>query len=292
MKRIMNTALTVLMAGAISLVAQQKGASKGPMPKSKGESEAVNALIAAQQKGDADAIIAAAENLVTKYKDTEYRDTALYLEAIAYQQKGDKDKMQVYLERTLTANPKHLQAPLMLAEMTIQGAREHDLDLNDKLAKADKYANDAITNINAAEKPNPQLTDTQWEEAKKDMLAEAHDALGLSALERKNYDQAISEFKTAVEGAAHPQPAYEVRLASAYQQAGKNDDAVTVAEKIMAEPACGAPPAGPVTNCAPQQIKSIAQAVRAAAKVAQNGGKPLTAPATQPPPQVQIQPKQ
>ena len=278
MKRIMNTALIVLMAGAATLVAQQKGASKGPMPKSKGESEAVSALIAAQQKGDADAVITAAENLVTKYKDTEYRATALYLEAIAYQQKGDKDKMQVYLERTLAADPKNLQAPLMLSEMTIQGAREHDLDLNDKLAKAEKYANDAIANINGADKPNPALTDQQWDEAKKDMLAEAHDALGLSALQRKSYDQAITEFKTAVDGAAHPQPAYEVRLASAYQQAGKNDEAITVAEKVMNE------------QQAPQQIRSVAQAIRAQAVVAKNGGKPVNA--TQPPPQVQIQPKQ
>jgi tetratricopeptide (TPR) repeat protein len=279
MKRIMNTALIVLMAGGTALVAQ-KGASKGPMPKSKGESEAVNALIAAQQKGEADAVITAAENLLTKYKDTEYKDTALYLEAIAYQQKGDKDKMQVYLERTLAANPKNLQAPLMLAELTIQGAREHDLDFNDKLATADKYANAAIANINASEKPNPQLTDQQWDEAKKDMLAEAHDSLGLSALQRKNYDQAITEFKTAVDGAAHPQPAYEVRLASAYQQAGKNDEAITVAEKVMNE------------QQAPQQIRSIAQAIRAQAVVAKNGGKPVTAPATQPPAQVPIQPKQ
>jgi hypothetical protein len=78
----------------------------------------------------------------------------------------------------------------------------------------------------------------------------------------------------AVDGAAHPQPAFEVRLASAYQQAGKNDEAITTAEKVMAE------------QQTPQQIKSVAQAVRAAAVVAKNGGKPVNAPA--PPPQVDI----
>jgi tetratricopeptide (TPR) repeat protein len=274
MKRIMIGAILVLMAAVPALLAQQKGNAKGPAPKSRPEAEAVNALITAQQQNSPDAVITAAENLLTKFKDTEYKDTALFMEALAYQAKGDKDKMQIYLERSLAANPKNFQASLRLAEATIQGTREHDLDRDDKLAKADKYANDAIASINAAEKPNPALSDQQWDEAKKDLIAEAHDALGLSALQRKNYDQAINEFKTAVDGAATPQPAFEVRLASAYQQAGKNDEAITVAEKVMNE------------QQTPQQIRSVAQAVRAAAVVAKNGGKPVTAPA--PPPQVEI----
>jgi tetratricopeptide (TPR) repeat protein len=161
----------------------------------------------------------------------------------------------------------------MLADLTVQQTREHDLDRDEKLAKADKYANDAIATITAAAKPNPQLSDQQWEEAKKDLIAQAHDALGMSALQRKNYDVAITELKSAVDGAAHPEPAFEVRLASAYQQSGKNDEAITLAEKIMAEAQT------------PQQIKSVAQAIRAAAVVAKNGGKPASQNA---PPQIEV----
>jgi len=63
----------------------------------------------------------------------------------------------------------------------------------------------------------------------------------------------------ASEGAAHPEPAYSVRLASAYQGAGKNDEAIAVAEKVMKRP------------YESPQIKSVAQAVRAAAVVAKRG---------------------
>ena len=161
--------------------------------------------------------------------------------------------------------------------VTVQGTREHDLDRDEKLAKAGKYANDGIAAVNEATKPNPNLTDAQWEEAKKDMIAQAHDVLGMSALETKKFDVAINEFKTAVEGGAHPEPAYSVRLASAYQGAGKNDDAIATAEKVMNDPTV------------PAAIKSVAQSVRAQAvlaKRAASGGQP--AGATPPPAQIEV----
>jgi lipopolysaccharide biosynthesis regulator YciM len=280
MKRTILTGVLVLATGVSGLMAQKnkkdqpqqkEQASAGPKM-SPGEAQALQALAAAQ--GKPDETIVAAENLLTKYADTTYKDTALFMEAIAYQQKGDKDKMQIFAERALAANPKNFQASLMLADLTVQQTREHDLDRDEKLAKADKYANDSIATITATAKPNPQLSDQQWEDAKKDLIAQAHDALGMSALQKKNYDLAITELKAATEGAAHAEPAFQVRLASAYQQAGKNDEAIALAEKVMNDAQT------------PQQIKSVAQAIRAAAVVAKNGGKPLNAPA--PPPQIEV----
>src|SRR5581483_4235711 len=98
----------------------------------------------------------------------------------------------------------------------------------------------------------------------------------LSALQRQDYNTAITEFKTAVAGAAHVQPAFEVRLASAYPQAGKNDEAIATAQKVMDE------------ADTPQQIKSVAQSIRAAATVAKNG--PAKPAGQAPPPQVQVNP--
>ena len=269
MKRTMIAGMLALAAGVTGLMAQKgkdKGsdapaataapAATGQKVKSAEEGKAVTALVQAQ--GNPDKVIAAAEDLLTKYADTEFKDTALYMEAVSYQQKGDREKMQLYAERTVAANPKQFQASLMLAEATVQQTREHDLDRDEKLAKADKYANDAISAINEAAKPAPQITDQQWTEAKKDLIAEAHDALGMSALLRKNYDGAISELKLAVEGAAHPEPAFQVRLASAYQSAGKYDESIATAEKVMNDP------------LAAQQIKQIAQAIRAGSVVAKN----------------------
>ncbi|HEY1240378.1 MAG TPA: hypothetical protein VGF16_07460 [Bryobacteraceae bacterium] len=246
---------------------------KGPMPKSKGEQDAVVALINAQ--GKADEVITAAENLLSKYADTEFKDAALFMEAQAYQAKGDAAKAQVYAEQALAAKPSNFQASLMLADLINRSTRENDLDKEEKLTRADKYAKDSITAINAAEKPNPQISDKDWDDAKKDMVSQAHDALGMSALTRKNYDGAVTEFKAAVDGAAHPEPAYEVRLASAYNNAKKYDEAIATAQKVMDEAQT------------PTQIKQVAQSIRAQATVAKQkeGGQggPSSAP-----PQVEI----
>ncbi len=284
MKLTTLTGILILAAGVSGMMAADKkqpqqppaanAAPKGPQPKSQDELKALQALFAAA--GKPDEIIAAAEALLAKFADTDFKDTALFMEAEAYRQKGDKEKMQIYAERTLAANPKQFQADLMLSESLVQGTREHDLDRDEKLAKADKYAKDAIEAVNAAAKPNPQLTDQKWEDIKKDLIAEAHDALGMSALQSKKNDVAIAELKMAVEGAASPEPAYQVRLASAYQGAGKYDEAIEIAEKVMNDP----------TN--PPQIKSIAQSVRAQAVVAKRGAAGGQPAGAAPPPQVEI----
>jgi tetratricopeptide (TPR) repeat protein len=280
MKRTILTGILMLAVAATAIAADKKqqptgqaaAQPKGPTPKSQDELKALQALFAAG--GKPDDVIAAAENVLTKFPNTDFKDTCLFMEADAYRQKGDKEKMQIFAERTLQANPNHFQADLMLAEAIVQTTREHDLDRDDKLAKANKYANDGIAAVNAAAKPNPNLSDMQWEELKKDLIAQAHDVLGMSALVGKKFDVAIPELKMAVEGGAHPEPAYSVRLASAYQGAGQNDEAIATAEKVMNDPTVPAP------------IKSVAQSVRAQAVLAKKGGGGSAGNA--PPPQVEV----
>ena len=49
--------------------------------------------------------------------------------------------------------------------------------------------------LKGAPKPNPQISDAQWEEGRKYLIAEAHSGLGLIGLTRKKYDAAAAEFK-------------------------------------------------------------------------------------------------
>jgi len=261
MKRMILTGALALVAGVSSLMAQ----AKAPAPKSKDELAALQALVNA--RANPDATIKAAEELMTKFADTEFKDMALFSEAGAYEQKRDMDKAQTYAERTLEANPKYYQATLMLAELLAQNTRENDLDKEEKLTKSEKYAHDTIAMVKEAPKPNPQIPDQQWEDAKKDLTAEAHNALGLASLTRKKFDVAFTEFKTAADGAAHPEPAYQVREASALQSGGKYDEAIAICDKIMAD------------QSVHPQIRQVAQAIRATAIKA--GGKNTTPPALQ-----------
>lgn len=231
MKTLILTGI-LAMATGLSSLAQQAPAKKGPAPKSQGEAQALQALAGAQ--GNPDATIKAAQDLISKYADTDYKEIALFMEASAYQQKGDADKAQIFGEQVLAINPKNFQATLMMGEILASHTRENDLDKEEKLQKADKYLNDTIEDLKTAAKPNPQLTDQQWEDGKKGVVAEAHNGLGLVALTRKKYDVAITEFKTAIDG--DPQPAYQVRLASAYQSSGKNEEALAICDKLLADP--------------------------------------------------------
>ena len=271
----MNSRFLLRAAGTLVLTAglvfAQKPA-KQPKPKSQKEVDAINAIFNATEP---DARIAAAENLLTKFADTEYKAVALQVAAQSAQQKNDFEKMVIYSERTIEADPQNYPAMLMLANGIAQKTREFDLDKEEKLQRAEKYARQSIELINAAPKPRPDITDEQWEGAKKDSLAQAHEALGLAAMVRKKYDLAASEFKTSTEIAPAPDQATMVRLAAAYNLSGKPDAALPVLDKVMAMPDLN------------PQIKQVAQNEKVnAMKLKSAGAKPGTSPA--PPPQVEV----
>jgi len=202
-------------------------------PKSPKEVEALQAIINAKTPDDR---VAAVDDLVTKFADTEFKSWALNLAADAEQRKGDSPKAVAYAQSALDADPKDYQAMLLISGELAKGTRENDLDKEEKLTRADKLANDAIANINTAAKANPQITDEQWAGFKKDMLSQAHEDLGLAAMARKKYDLAVNEFKLSVDGAATVDPASMVRLATAYDQSGKPDDGIAVLDKVLAIP--------------------------------------------------------
>jgi tetratricopeptide (TPR) repeat protein len=263
MKRTIFTGILALATGFSCLMAQPAqqpppakqgqpaGQPKGPAPKSQAEAQALMALQTAAGSQNPDEIIKASEELITKFADTDFKEVALMLESQAYKTKGDADKAQIVGERVLEINPKNFQTTLMLGEILATHTRENDLDKEEKLSKAEKYLNGTIENLKTAAKPNPQVTDQQWDEGKKQLTSEAHNDLGLVALDRKKYDVAIAEFKMAVD--LDPQAAFSVRLASAYQLAGKNTEALEIVDKLLADPQLH------------PQIKNVAMQVKAAA---------------------------
>lgn len=228
MKRRFLSGVLALAAGAASLVAQ-----KAPQPKSQKELEAIQAMFGAP---DADARIKAADELILKFADTEFKAIALQFAAASYQQKNDYEKMVIYAERTLEADPGNYMTMLMLAQGIAQRTREHDLDREEKLARSEKLARQALEVLKDVVKPNPQVTDEQWEGAKKDFASQAHEALGMGAMVRKKPDVAVTEFKAAVDGASQVDPATVVRLAQAYNAAGKPDAALLMVDKLNTMP--------------------------------------------------------
>lgn len=235
--------ITIALLGAAAGLMAQSATVKEMKPKSNKEVEAIQAVFGAQ---DPDTRIAAVENLLTKFADTQFKALALYFATVSAEQKNDYEKVLIYGDRTIEADPKNYGAMLVMARALATRTREFDLDKEEKLGRADKLASEAIALTANAPKPRPDLPDDQWEAAKKDFAAQGHEALGMSAMIRKKFDVAASELKMAVDGQAQKDPATMVRLASALVDAGKYDESIAVVDQVNAMPDV------------PPQVKSIA----------------------------------
>jgi tetratricopeptide (TPR) repeat protein len=267
-RSILRAAGALVVAGSLMLT---QAAPKQPTLKSKKEQDGYMAIVNAP---DANARMAAIDDFLAKFADTELKPVVLVIAAETAQSQNNFEKMMIYAERALEADPESYQSMLLISRGIAARTREFDLDKEEKLSKADKYANSALPLIAKAEKPNPQVTDEQWTGAKKDYASTAHEALGLSAMVRKKYDVAVTELKAAVDGAATPDQSTMVRLASAYNFAGKPDEAIATIDKLMAMPDLN------------PQVKQVATMEKdKATKLKSAGGKPSSAPA---PSQVEV----
>lgn len=203
---------------------------KDPQPKSQKEVEALQAIQKATAPDDQ---IKAIENVLTNFADTEYKVMLLQTAMQIAEQKGDLALTTTYGERLLEADPKNVYAEVTLASEIASHTREFDLDKEEKLAKAEKFANAALENIKTFAKPSSKVTDEQWDKEKKNLNGQAYAALGLVAMTRKKYDDAITQFKTALDVVGVPDPNTTFRLGEAYLKAGKLDDAIAQFDKIQ-----------------------------------------------------------
>jgi tetratricopeptide (TPR) repeat protein len=230
----MNTPMRRMLAltcGAVTMTCALL-AQGGPAPKSAKERDAI---IAVQSATTPDDRLKAIESVLTNFADTQFKVILLQMAMQTALQKDDYAATTLYAERLLEADPKNPFAEVTLAGEIPRHTREFDLDKEEKLTKADKYAHAAIENIATAPKPQPNMPDEQWAGMKKDTVAQAHDALGMIATLRKNYDQAIAEYNIAITSALRPDPSDYVRLGQAEIEAGKLDDANAASDKAIAD---------------------------------------------------------
>ncbi|HXR76467.1 MAG TPA: tetratricopeptide repeat protein [Bryobacteraceae bacterium] len=232
----------------------QSAQPQGPRAKSQKELDALKQVQAAT---DPEQRITAIQNVLENFADTEYKQVLLDMAVQSAEQANDYPKIMIYGERATQGNPNDYEALTAMAAGTAQNTKEFDLDKEQKLAKVDKYAQQAIAAMKSASKPSGQLTDEQWEQEKKQLTAEAYASMGAAAMLRKKYDDAITNFKTAAD--TNPDAVILVRLADAYNNANQPDNAITTADRVIA------------MNDAPANLKQFAQAEKAKAQKAKGG---------------------
>ena len=228
------------------------GSQAGPKPKSQKEVDALKKVQAAAQTNDPAAELAAINNVLENFADTEYKPMLLQMAMDAAQRQNDMAQTTLWGDRVIQADPNNIPSRVMLAEVIAQHTRENDLDKEQSLKKVDDYANKALELLKSANSAPPGVVEGQWPEYKKQLTSQAYDSLGQSADLRKNYPDAIKAYQTAIESQpANPVPL--ARLSKAYVGNKQYDDAITTADKVLA------------MNDVPPAVKSFAQTEKEAA---------------------------
>lgn len=235
--------------------------AKAPQPKSQKERDALVKVQSAAQANNADEELKAIDFVLENFDNTDYKVMLLTMGMEAAQAKGDAAKSSVYADRLIEADPNNIAARVMQAESIAQRTRENDLDKEQSLKRVDELANKGLDLLKSTSAPPTGMNDAQWAEQKKQLAADAHDALGQAADLRKNYPDAIKHYQEALQ----VQPTNAVataRLAKAYVGNKQYDEAITTADKVAA-----------MTD-APPVVKQFAQQQKdAATKLKASGAK-------------------
>lgn len=237
MKRVFQGIALLAVTAGLTLAQNTLPPPPGQTPaQAQPSPEEIQAFQKINSTTDADSRIKAADEFFEKFPKSMLASYAMEMAAEANQVKGDSARAVFYYKKSLELNPKNYNAMLMIAAETANGTREFDLDKEEKLTSATKMVNDALALIPDAVKPNDQVTDEQWESIKKDDMARGHTALGMIAVARQKYDDAVKEFQMSVDVAASPDPVTQIRLGNALNEAKRPEEAISVLDKVIAMP--------------------------------------------------------
>ena len=252
MKKIFLTYTTFLVLVALPLTAFQK-------PKSQKEVDALKKVQASAQANDPAAELAAINEVLENFADTEYKPMLLQMAMDAAQRQNDFASVTLWGDRVIQSDPNNIPARVTLAESIAGHTRENDLDKDQSLKKVNEYATKALELLKAATAAPAGVAEAQWPDYKKQLTSQAYDALGQAGDLSKNFPDSIKNFQSAIE--ANPtNPVPVARLSKAYVDAKQWDEAISTADKVLA------------MNDLPPSVKSFAQSQKDAATKMKGAG--------------------
>ena len=206
-------------------------APTGPQAKSQ---EELNAMLLCQQAPDSDLRIESCNKLIAEYPATEFKEVASYLLMLSYQQANDFESMLIFGEQTLELNPENIGALISLSYVIPLRTREHDLDKDEKLAKAEDLAKRGLGLLPVMPKLNAQMTDEDWLIMKKDFMSQLHESMGIIASKRQDFPAAEDSYRKMLQVAEKQTGTMFFRLAEALKQQEKYEEALNLLDQSIA----------------------------------------------------------
>jgi len=195
-------------------------------------------------------VIQRVAQFVHAFPDSRLAGVAYQYEMHAREQTGDFDGMLAAGKLALAANSDNLNTLLTLAPAVANAVLERK-DRAELLAEAQAWASSALTALDKTKAPR-QWPLEKWMAEKKRMQTEAHETLGVIALDEADSATAVREFQAAVDLQPAPDGARFLRLGLALLERG---DKAAAAKNMQRAAELGPEP---VRTIALNQLKAIA----------------------------------
>jgi tetratricopeptide (TPR) repeat protein len=249
------------------------GSAPAPTPKRQPQAKSkpeYDAYVAMMGLNDPAAMEKAADDFIAKFPDSDLKAAAYERVMLMYQQAGNDDKTIEMGHKSLTFNPDTPGVLVALSDTLVRGTHETDLDRDQRLEEAVKYAKHALETVGDYPAP-PNMPPEQVISVKNDLRSAAYASIGAAAYTNKKYADAEVNFRQAVDVIKdNPDPTTMLRLALTLDKESKYAEALDQINKILAMPNLDPR----VSSYAQQEKTRLTQLVPAA--------KPAPAPAVPP----------
>jgi len=159
----------------------------------------------------------------SQFPESELLGIAYQYEMHAFKDMDNFEGMVTAGQKALLANPDNLNTLLTLAPAMANRASQVK-NADKLLGQAEEYARLILSAVEKV-KPPLQTSLEKWEATKRGMQSQAHEVLGVVAIDRGQYAIAIDQFKTAISLAPTPMGSQYFRLGLAFAAAGERDSA-------------------------------------------------------------------
>jgi len=184
----------------------------------------------------------AGEDFVQKYPQSRYRSEVYVWLVRGYLAQGQVDKMEAAGEKELALNPDDPQTLAIVGSTLPRAMNSSTPNPQQRLDKAEQYCKKALDLLPALPKP-ADLSDENFLKAKDQTSAMAYGGLGIIAVRRQKFAEAIPNFEQAIKLDATPDPVNFYLLGIANQKTSHFDEAVAAFNK------CAAIPSGMQNTC-------------------------------------------